>query len=99
MRWASAIVVISVAATIGNAHAATDVRNLANSCAICHGTDGRPPRDGIERLAGMNRKEFIDDMKELQKGGKEGHLMTYISRGFSDAEIRQMADYFSKLPK
>jgi cytochrome c553 len=99
MKWAIVVAALSVGALIGSANAATDVRNLANSCAICHGTDGKPPRDGIERLAGMNRKEFIDDMKELQKSGKEGHLMTYISRGFSDAEIKQMADYFSKLPK
>jgi cytochrome c553 len=82
---------------IWNAQAATDVRNLANSCAICHGTDGKPPRDGIERLAGMKKKEFIDEMREMQKGGKEGHLMTYVARGFSDAEIKQMADYFSAL--
>jgi sulfide dehydrogenase cytochrome subunit len=82
---------------ICTAQAATDVRNLANSCAICHGTDGKPPRGGIERLAGMKPKEFIDAMHQMQKGGTEGHLMTYVARGFSDAEIKQMADYFSKL--
>ncbi|HVV66131.1 MAG TPA: hypothetical protein VHC42_11720 [Rhizomicrobium sp.] len=92
-------IAILATAWIPAAKAGTDVRNLANSCAICHGTDGKPPKDGIERLAGMNRKEFIDEMHELQNSGAKGHLMTYVARGFSDAEITKMADYFSKLPK
>lgn len=86
------------AAVGGVAHADTDVRTLANSCAICHGTDGRPPRDGLDRLAGMRVSEFIDEMREMQDDPTEGRLMSVIARGYSDAEIRAMAAYFAKLP-
>ena len=75
-----------------------DVRTLANSCAICHGTDGKPPRDGLDRLAGMRASEFIDEMREMQDDPTEGRLMSVIARGYSDAEIRAMAAYFAKLP-
>jgi cytochrome c553 len=87
-----------LAALGGVAHADPDVRTLANSCAICHGTDGRPPRDGLDRLAGMRASEFIEEMRELQDDPTEGRLMSVIARGYSDAEIRAMAAYFAKLP-
>jgi cytochrome c553 len=87
----------ALAAVAGNAHADTDVRTLANSCAICHGTDGKPPRDGLDRLAGMRASEFVDEMRELRDDPTEGRLMSVIARGYSDAEIRAMAAYFAKL--
>lgn len=89
---------VVVAALGGIAHADTDVRTLANSCAICHGTDGKPPRDGLDRLAGMRASEFIDEMRELQDDPTEGRLMSVIARGYSAAEIRAMAAYFARLP-
>jgi cytochrome c553 len=78
--------------------AQVDVRNLANSCAICHGTDGKPPRHGLDRLAGMNKSDFIGEMRDYKKQPKNSHLMGYVALGFSDTEIQAMADYFSKLP-
>lgn len=88
----------SIAATVpGKKPVAVDVRTLANSCAICHGTDGKPPQNGLERLAGMNRREFIQEMREMRKSPANRHLMGYVAGGFSDAEISAMADYFSKI--
>ena len=74
-----------------------DVRTLANSCGICHGTDGKPPKNGLERLAGMNKREFIDDMHEMQRSPANKHLMGWVASGFSDTEITAMANYFSTL--
>lgn len=91
------LAVVLGAAVAGAAHADTDVRTLADSCAICHGTDGKPPRDGLDRLAGMRSSEFVEEMRELRDDPDEGRLMSVIARGYSDAEIRAMADYFAKL--
>lgn len=88
----------SIAATARTGEpVAVDVRTLANSCAICHGTDGKPPKDGLERLAGMNKREFIQEMREMRKNPANRHLMGYVAGGFSDTEISAMADYFSKI--
>jgi len=98
----SSLVAAAAAATIALAvgswaSAQVDVRNLANSCGICHGTDGKPPKHGLERLAGMSKNEFINEMHDLQKQPKKNHLMGYVALGFSDAEIKAMGSYFSNL--
>lgn len=95
----SAVVTVGLIAATARAAepVAVDVRTLANSCAICHGTDGKPPKNGLERLAGMNKREFIQEMREMRKSPANRHLMGYVAGGFSDAEISAMADYFSKI--
>jgi cytochrome c553 len=90
----SAILVVLAAHA---AEAGPHIKTLADSCGICHGTDGIPPKDGLDRLAGMSRSEFIEEMSELKQDPREGRLMSVIARGYSNAEIRAMADYFSKL--
>lgn len=86
-----------LAAEISGATAGVDVRNLANSCAICHGTDGKPPAHGLSKLAGMNKTEFISEMHDLQTKDCDAHLMCFIARGFSDTEIKAMATYFANI--
>ena len=90
----SAILVVLAAHA---AEAGPHIKTLADSCGICHGTDGKPPKDGLDRLAGMSKSEFIDEMFEMKQHLNEGRLMSVIARGYSNGEIRAMADYFSKL--
>ena len=99
MTRALALALLLAALATDSVAAQPDVRMLADSCGICHGTDGRPPRDGLERLAGMKQSEFIEEMRELKRDSGEGRLMTIIARGYSDREIRAMARYFSRLPR
>ena len=94
-RFAVSTALLVLAAPL--AEAGPHIKTLADSCAICHGTDGRPPKDGLERLAGMSKSEFIEEMMEMKDDPTEGRLMSVIARGYSDAEIRAMANYFSKL--
>lgn len=95
MRSTIALAVLLAATSV--ASAGTDVRTLANSCAICHGTDGKPPRDGHDRLAGMPASDFIEEMRELKRVPGDGRLMSVIARGYTDAEIRAMATYFARM--
>ncbi len=91
--FAAAFLVLGASAAEAGPH----IKTLADSCGICHGTDGIPPNDGLDRLAGMKKSEFIDEMLDLKKNPDEGRLMSVIARGYSKSEIRAMADYFSKL--
>jgi cytochrome c553 len=84
---AAALAAMASLTFVSGASAQVDVRNLANSCGVCHGTDGKPPKNGLERLAGMNRSEFINEMHELRNKPKNTHLMGYVALGFSDLEI------------
>lgn len=70
---------------------------LANTCAMCHSADGEDS-DAIEKLDGMPAREFREEMQEFKREGK-GRIMAVIAKAYTDEQIRQMAEYFQKLPK
>ncbi len=73
-------------------------RLLASNCFQCHGTDGRG--DGsFERLAGKSAKDIYGDLREMKAENKRGEIMTIHALGYTDAQLRAIADYFSKQPR
>ncbi len=67
---------------------------LAANCANCHGTNGKSV-GGMASLAGYPKAEFIQAMKDFQSGKREATLMHQISKGYTDAQIEAMAEYFA----
>jgi cytochrome c553 len=80
------------------AHAQDTGRNLAASCAMCHGTDGRSA-GGNEPLAGMPKDELVRKFKEFRSGAKPATVMHQISKGYTDQQIDQIAAYFAAQKK
>lgn len=73
-------------------------RLLASNCFQCHGTEGRPTA-GFERLAGMSAREIYGELSEMRaKAGSKG-IMGIHAMAYTDQQIRQIADYFSQLPR
>lgn len=73
------------------------VRSLASNCAICHGTQGRPaPGSTAVPLAGRPADRLIEAMKQFKEGKREATIMHQIAKGYSDAEVAAVAEYFSK---
>jgi sulfide dehydrogenase cytochrome subunit len=70
-------------------------RLLASNCYQCHGTNGN---GGFERLAGMSASEIIGEMREMRTENPP-EMMDVHARGYTDAQIKLIADYFSKLPR
>ena len=76
------------------------VRALAANCAACHGTNGRPaPGSTLEGLAGKPKNELAMAMNQFRAGKKPATLMHQISKGYTEAEIDALADYFSRQPR
>ncbi|MEO8103277.1 MAG: c-type cytochrome [Betaproteobacteria bacterium] len=75
------------------------VRSLAANCAACHGTNGRSVGGAIPGLAGLNKEYFLNQVKAFKEGKREATVMHQISKGYSDAEMAALADYFSAQPK
>lgn len=72
------------------------VRSLAANCASCHGTDGRTIGGaGIPGLAGMPGPYIAAQLRAFKAGTRPSTVMTQLSKGFSDAQIDQLAGYFS----
>jgi sulfide dehydrogenase cytochrome subunit len=64
---------------------------LASQCFSCHRSEGgtfqKIPRIGTEA------EHIIEEMSEFKSGEHEGTLMGRIARGYTDEEIRLIADF------
>ena len=80
----------------GTAHASDPAlaRNLAATCANCHGTDGRATGD-MKSLAGLPAPALIAMMNEFKAGNLPATIMHQISKGYTDEQIRLIATYFA----
>jgi sulfide dehydrogenase cytochrome subunit len=81
------------------------VRSLAATCANCHGTQGQAqPAAPVPGLAGLPREHIAERMRGFKAGrgpdpSRPPTIMHQIAKGYSDAQIDQLAAYFSALPK
>ena len=74
---------------------AKGIRALAATCAACHGTNGVSAGGAVVGLAGLNKDYFVTQMKNFKEGKRDATLMHQIAKGYSDAEINAMADFFA----
>jgi len=86
---------VSPQANVGNRPTA---EMMANTCAGCHGTAGRIGNSAFMPLAGMPADTFTDTMLDFRNDRRPSTLMGHVAKGFSEAEIRQMAAYFGGQP-
>ena len=85
-----------------NAQESEKLHQRANAamCANCHGSEGRTvEKSAVPALAGLPREYFIQQMQAYKDGSRKATVMHQISKGFSDAQIASMADYFSAQPR
>lgn len=76
--------------------AALQVRSLAASCAQCHGTDGRPAAGSmVPMLAGLPQAYTIEQMTAFKAATRPATVMTQLAKGYSDAQIRELAAFFA----
>ena len=72
----------------------THARNLAASCAACHGTNGNSV-GGTPVLAGLDKALFVKQMKDFKTGARTATVMHQHAKGYTDEEIDKLADFFS----
>jgi cytochrome c553 len=73
-------------------------RAWAASCAACHGTDGRSEADEFPALAGKPKADLLKSLREFKSdtGTKKPTVMHQHAKGYSDAQLERIADYFSR---
>jgi cytochrome c553 len=80
---------------------ATDVQilytqSLAATCANCHGTQGKSVTNpSVPGLAGRPSAYIIEQMQAFKTGTREATIMHQIAKGYTNEQIKQMADYFA----
>jgi len=71
-------------------------RDVAATCAPCHGTDGRSRGGaGFPSLAGRDKDELVRAMRAFREGRRPSTVMQQLAKGYSDAEIEAAAAYFA----
>lgn len=71
-------------------------QSLAATCANCHGTQGKSLKDpSVPGLAGKPGAYLIEQMQAFRSGAREATIMHQIAKGYTDDQIKLMADYFA----
>jgi len=72
-------------------------RLLASGCFQCHGTNGL--NGGFDALAGDSRTDTLNKLNEMRRKPSRENIMFPHTSGYTNEQLWQIADYFSKLPK
>jgi cytochrome subunit of sulfide dehydrogenase len=77
-----------------------NTRSLAATCANCHGTNGKA-QDGsaVVSLAGLPKDYIVAQMAAFKSGARPATVMHQLAKGYSDAQIEQIAGYFAAQKK
>ncbi len=70
---------------------------LSNSCAACHGTDGRSP-GAMPSINGKSAEFISQALLDFRQGRRSATVMGRHASGYSDEEIKLIAEHFSTLP-
>lgn len=71
---------------------------LAHSCAACHGTNGQLGDESFMPLAGMPVQQFVRTMTDFREGKRPSTLMGHVAKGFTDADLKGMGEFFAAVP-
>ena len=71
-------------------------RNLAATCAGCHGTDGRSA-GGMASLAGVPQRALMEKLRAFRSGEQPATIMHQIAKGYSDEQLSLITAYFAGL--
>jgi sulfide dehydrogenase cytochrome subunit len=70
----------------------------AQACLGCHGPNGAG-QDAVVGITGQTAGDLEATMKAFRANERPGTIMGRIARGYTDAEIAQVAAYFAAQPR
>ena len=74
--------------------------SLAATCANCHGTNGKAVAGStVTSLAGLDKDYLKAQMMAFKAGTRTATVMHQISKGYNDAQIESLANYFAAQKK
>jgi cytochrome c553 len=69
-------------------------RNLAATCANCHGTNGNATGD-MKPLAGMAADKLTAMLADYRSGNQPASIMHQIAKGYTEPQVQLIAAYFA----
>ena len=71
---------------------------LAATCAACHGSNGATAGNTLPALAGQPREALLASLQAFKAGTRPATIMTQIAKGYSDAQLAELAAFFAAQP-
>lgn len=72
-------------------------RNLAATCANCHGTNGHA-RGDMKPLASMSSGKMLALLADYKSGAQPSTVMGQLVKGYTDAQLQLIAGFFAAQP-
>jgi cytochrome c553 len=72
-------------------------RNLAATCANCHGTNGHA-RGDMKPLAGVSAEKILAALADFKSGAQPSTIMGQIAKGYTDEQVKLIAAFFAAQP-
>lgn len=96
MRTVTVRAMLAAVVLASGVASAQSVPSAAQGCNGCHGPAGEGA-GSIPAIAGtLDRDAFLEAMRQFRADQRPATIMNRISRGFTDAELAQMADLFAR---
>ena len=98
MKLLPTVAALSLIAVTSVAQAADPnlARNLAATCANCHGTNGKAVAgSGADALAGNEKTKTLQKLADFKSGAKPASIMHQIAKGYTDEQLDLIAGYFA----
>ena len=68
---------------------------LSSSCNACHGTDGNSAGLSNPTIAGFGADYLETAMKQFKSGERPSSVMGRLAKGYDEAQLKAMADFFA----
>lgn len=98
MRKTIFVIVLGVLTGVSHAANVENGKQTANSrCISCHGKTGISTNPLYPNLAGQHAAYLVKQMRDFQSGQRQDPVMNAMLKGVTEAEIEDLAAYFSTL--
>jgi cytochrome c553 len=94
-RWAMSVGLLVASSGTGALAAAPEPPAGASSCSGCHAA-GAKVDTAVPRLSGRSAAEIVTQMQAFKSRQKPSTVMDRIAKGFTDAEVQAIADWYAR---
>lgn len=70
-------------------------RNLAATCANCHGTDGHAQPGAMDILAGQEKGVLLQKLNGFRDGSRPATIMHQIAKGYTPEQLDLITTYLA----
>ncbi|MGV6818082.1 MAG: c-type cytochrome [Thiotrichales bacterium] len=74
-------------------------RTIGVTCAGCHGTDGKNSWTYMHSITELSADEIEKKLLDFRAGKADATIMNRIAKGYTDEQIKAVANYFGNMSK